>query len=82
MVGSQNGGYLGGYGGYRDRIHKWWDGDAGVTRYVAHVGRRNSAMFRAQRAFFVVLDKDYENKIYVVDFLFPLIKVHTPIVII
>lgn len=62
MVGSQNGGYLGGYGGYRDRIHKWWDGDAGVTRYVAHVGRRNSAMFRAQRAFFVVLDKDYENK--------------------
>ena len=62
MVGSQNGGYKGGYGGYRGRIHKWWDGDAGVTRYVANVGRRNAGMFRAERAFFVVLDKNYENK--------------------
>ena len=43
-------------------IYKWWDGANGITRYVAHVGRRQGAMFRAERIFFVVLDKDYEGK--------------------
>ncbi len=63
MVDSESGGYYGGEGGYTysRKIYKWWDGDAETTRYVVNVGRRNSAMFRKMRAYFVVLDKDYKG---------------------
>jgi len=63
MVDSESGGYYGGEGGYTysKKIYKWWDGDAETTRYVVNVGRRNSAMFRKMRAYFVVLDKDYKG---------------------
>ena len=64
IIGSKNGGYRGGEGGYTysRKIYKWWDGDSEVTRYVVNVGGRNSAMFRAHRAYFVVLDKNYKGK--------------------
>ena len=40
-------------------IYLWWDGDAGISRYVANVGTKNSGMFNSARHYFVVLDKNY-----------------------
>ena len=57
--GSDAGGLLGGKGGYINNIYLWWDGDAGISRYVANVGTKNSGMFNSARHYFVVLDKNY-----------------------
>jgi hypothetical protein len=59
-IGSITGGYLGGEGS-GGNIYLWWDGDAETTRYVVNVGRRLAGMFRAERGFFAVLDKDYKG---------------------
>ena len=68
MIDSDEGGYLGGSGGYSgtnrlSNIYKWWDGDNNRHRYVVNVGRRNSAMFRKQTSYFVIIDKNY-NKFF------------------
>ena len=42
-------------------ISKWWDDDNKRNRYVVNVGTRNGAMFRKRRAYFVVLDKNYNQ---------------------
>ena len=61
MIGSAEGGLLGGSGGYLRNIYLWWSDTDQKNYYVANVGTRNGAMFRAPRHYMVILNKDYRG---------------------